>query len=74
MTHKQLDRLGHVAYTFILIGVLLIGQKIIWGWMAYVAGNLLWAWLGRQLRLHSVVLWSTVFIGTSIYGLWSWLS
>lgn len=72
-SHRNLDLVGHAAYAILVLGVYLIGQKQIAGWYCYVVGDVVWCWLGWNLRLTSVWVWQLVFLVLALQGLWSWL-
>ena len=67
------DRVGHVGYAIIILGVLLIAHKVIWGWACYVVGDLIWMYLGWRMRMSSIYIWQAIFTVLAVYGYWSWL-
>ena len=69
---RRLDLIGHGGYALLALGVLLIGQQVIWGWPLYVAGDLVWLWLGWRLGMSSIWTWQGVFLLTALHGWWSW--
>ena len=72
MSHEQLDALGHVGYVLLVCGQLLIAHKTTIGWPTRLIGSALWCWLGYQMDMSSIVVWSAVFLVVDVVGWARW--
>lgn len=56
------DRLGHLGYAFILIGMagIALGEPV--GWLFRLAGEAVWVGVGLRLRLTSIWSWGAIFM------------
>ncbi len=63
-----IDAVGHVAYFLIFVGVLLVGRKLPSGWLLYIAGDLLWLYLGWEMHYTSIMLWQAIFLVQALYN------
>jgi len=69
---RWLDWLGHIGYISLLVGVYLVGSKIVWGWGFYVVGCAVWIYIGTKLEMTSVWIWQTVAALNGILAWWRW--
>lgn len=68
----MIDFTGHIGYLFILVGMVLISKKNIYGWLFRFVGETIWMVLGFYLELSSVVFWGMIFMVIDIYGFKKW--
>jgi nicotinamide riboside transporter PnuC len=66
------DILGHIAYSILALGMLLIAHKKISGWFFRALGAALWIYVGFAIGLTSVWIWCTIFLGMELYGYRTW--
>lgn len=71
-TPRYLDALGHVGYVFLLVGVWAVGEKIELGWVGYIAGLLIWAFIGWKLRMSSMIVWQLIAVANAAWAWWKW--
>lgn len=67
------DKLGHVGYVILVLGMFLIGMKQVWGWPIYIAGDVLWFYIGWRMRMTSIYLWQFVFVAVAARGWYNWM-
>lgn len=67
-----LDVAGHLFYSFIALGMLLLALKSKWGWVFRFMGEAGWLWLGYMMSMSSIWSWGILFICMDTYGLWLW--
>ena len=72
MPHKRLDKLGHIGYVFIIVGIVLLAKQSVWGWLARFIGEGVWLYIGVEMKMTSVWLWGGIFMLLDIYGFYSW--
>ncbi len=66
------DLIGHVAYLSLLLGHWTIGLKRRWGWLARATGGVVWMWIGFEIQMTSIMLWSGVFTCVDLWNWWRW--
>ncbi len=66
------DRLGHVSYLFIAIGMFLLAKKNILGWVSRFIGESGWLLVGWAIGMSSIWTWGTLFLVIEVYGFRSW--
>lgn len=54
------DIAGHVAYVFIMLGIWLVGRGDPKGFLAQLAGCVIWVGAGIALELSSVIIWNII--------------
>lgn len=64
-----LDAFGHVGYTLLGIGMLLIAQGKALGWAFRLAGELIWLVIGLYLNMSSMWIWGGLFLVIDLFGL-----
>lgn len=69
---ETVDILGHIAYIFILVGMILLTQKYAFGFAFRFLGELGWVLIGFYLGLSSIWFWGILFMVTDSYGFWNW--
>ncbi len=69
--HRTNDLICHVGFILLAGGLALVALGIPSGWIARIAGDVLFTILGVRTRLTGFIVWSIVFIGIDLYG---WLS
>jgi hypothetical protein len=67
-----LDVLGHISYSFIALGMLLLAKKSILGWISRFIGEAGWLLIGFVLEMSSIWSWGLLFLCIEIFGFWSW--
>jgi len=72
MTSIELDILGHFGYFFMILGMLLLANKNIWGWIIRWIGEATWLSIGINMGMSSIWFWEGVFLVVDIYGFYSW--
>ncbi len=72
MTKRALDRIGHGGYALLFAASIMVANQNAWGWPIYVAGDVVWMWIGWKLRMWSIVTWQLAFTASAAWGLWVW--
>ena len=67
-----LDTLGHFAYLWILIGMVLLTGKHSIGWLIRLVGELLWVGIGILMGMSSIWFWGIVFMSIDLHGWLKW--
>lgn len=70
MTPELLDALGHVGYVSLMAGTWLLGRRRSGGWVLRAAGSVLWGWIGWEMAMPSIWIWSAVFLAADLRGFW----
>jgi len=65
---------GHIAYIFIVIGMILLSYKRWEGWLFRFVGEFVWMFIGLYLGMSSIWFWGLVFILIDLYGAILWKS
>lgn len=68
----MIDFCGHISYSIILIGIILLSHKKRVGWLVCTAGQLGWIITGIVINMTSIWTWSIVFALWNVYGYWNW--
>lgn len=68
----MIDFLGHIFYSCVLIGTVLIGWKNKWGWLVRGAGEAGWIGIGFALDLSSIWLWGFAFLAMELWNFGVW--
>ena len=66
------DFFGHIGYIFIVVGMLLLGQKNIWGWIVRLIGEFIWTGVGLAMGMSSIYVWGAIFLLIDIRGFLRW--
>lgn len=64
-----IDLIGHVGYACLCGGTWALARGHRVGWIARLAGEVIWMLLGIALGMSSVILWGMVGTGVDGYGL-----
>lgn len=64
-----LDAFGHVGYTMLAIGMLLIARGKALGWAFRLIGEFIWLVIGIYLGMSSMWIWGGVFLVIDLFGL-----
>lgn len=67
------NRVGHVSYSFIALGMFLLAKKNILGWVSRFIGEVGWLLVGWAIEMNSIWGWGLPFLCIEIYGFRSWL-
>lgn len=68
----MLDFYGHLGYFSIMVGMMLLARRNIYGWVARLLGDSVWVALGFALGMSSIVVWGSFFVVVDIVGLRKW--
>ena len=68
-----MNKLGHIGYILILLGMFLLANASYWGWLFRIVGELIWTYVGLKLHMSSIWLWGFIFILFDTYGFIKWL-
>lgn len=66
------DLLGHTGYLCLMVGILLVARRNIWGWPLRALGEAIWIYVGVLTGLTSPVIWGFLFVAMEAYGFWNW--
>lgn len=66
------DAFGHIAYLFIIAGMIHLTLKLRIGWIMRLIGELMWVVLGFLMGYTSIWLWGSVFVLIDLYGFIKW--
>lgn len=61
-----------IAAAVCALSVLLIGQKIIWGWPIGVLSCLLWMYVGHRKKVGGLIAINVVLLALQVRGWWLW--
>ena len=64
-----LDAFGHVGYTILAVGMLLIANGNALGWLFRLVGEFIWLVIGVCLNMSSMWIWGGVFLVIDLFGL-----
>jgi hypothetical protein len=67
-----IDAFGHIAYSLIGAGMVMLARNNPVGWLVRLAGEFIWVVLGFFLGLSSVWLWGIVFMAIDTVGFYKW--
>ena len=67
-----IDVCGHVAYLFLVAGMVLLTRKNLWGWACRFIGEIGWVVIGFIMGMTSIWLWGLVFMCIDIKGFYEW--
>lgn len=68
----MLDALGHIGYSLLGVGVLLLGRRVAAGWLFRLVGQAVWLAIGIALGMSSIYVWSTAFLVLDAVGYYRW--
>lgn len=68
----MIDVIGHVAYMSLVLGMVLLSRRNVYGWLARFVGSATWLGLGIAMDMSSIWLWSAVFAVVDISGWRTW--
>ena len=60
------------AVTLGMVGTVLVGKKMIAGWLCWLVGNSLWVYLGWRWRRWGLLTQFAVYVLLSLWGLYEW--
>lgn len=66
------DFWGHIGYIFILIGMILLTRKNIWGWVCRFIGEVVWLLVGLSMGMSSIWFWGSIFLVIDVVGFLKW--
>ncbi len=66
------DVLGHIAFVFLLLGKFLVIHKYRWGFLSWAVGAGMWAYIGYNIGMGSLVVWNGIYIAMYLYGFYYW--
>ncbi len=66
------DIAGHIAYVFIMLGILLIGRGNRVGMLSQLVGCAIWVGAGIALELSSVIIWNIIIGLVCIHSYRNW--
>jgi len=68
----SLEILGYIAIAISFVGIILNAKKIIWCWLVWNIGNVVWIIYSLiEQDYPSVILWS-IFTLSNMYGWYQW--
>lgn len=66
------DLLGHVFYVLLIVGTVRLGRRKMDGWLFRIAGESGWAYLGIEMGMSSIVVWSLIFAAADTFAYLRW--
>jgi hypothetical protein len=66
------DYVGHISYSFVALGLLLLARKNILGWVCRFIGEVGWLLIGWAINMSSLWFWGSIFLVLEVYGFQSW--
>jgi nicotinamide riboside transporter PnuC len=66
------DLWGHIGYIAIVLGMIGLVRKKIWGWAARFIGEVIWLGIGISIGYTSIIFWGTLFLAIDGYGFYQW--
>jgi len=66
------DIAGHIAYVFIMLGIVLIGRGNKIGMLSQLVGCIIWVGAGIALKLSSVIIWNIIIGLTCLHSYRNW--
>jgi hypothetical protein len=67
-----IDVIGHIGYVFIAAGILGLGLKHKWGWIARFIGEMIWVGIGIHMGMSSIWFWGSIFLVMDVCGYIVW--
>jgi len=66
------DIFGHIGYLFIAVGLILLAQKSIFGWIFRIIGEMIWAVVGICIGMSALWFWGIIFLCLDVRGFIKW--
>lgn len=68
----MIDVFGHIGYVTLVLGVLMISHHRAQGWILRCLGSGIWFFIGLEMGMSSIWVWSAVFMAMDFYGWMQW--